>query len=137
MSKHTQEPWLLSSDDFVAAESDQLNNGEYILSCFGPDQAANARRIVACVNACVGVSNGELAMTTMSVVLARMNEAERQRDEMLAALAEIDACFEAALIEGWNEAMTEGDMSSIKDIYYRRIDSARGAAMAALTGGAV
>ena len=47
---------------------------------------ANARRIVACVNACAGVSNGELAMTTMSVVLARMNEAEQQRDELLAAL---------------------------------------------------
>ena len=59
-AKHTPEPWVLSSDDFVAAESDQLNNGEYILSCFGQDQAANARRIVACVNACRGLPTDEL-----------------------------------------------------------------------------
>ncbi|HHQ4895143.1 TPA: hypothetical protein ACSP31_003190 [Aeromonas veronii] len=60
-----------------------------------------------------------------------------QRDGLLAALAEIDACFEAALIEGWNEAMAEDDMSRIKDIYCRRIDSARSIAVAALSGGAV
>lgn len=60
-----------------------------------------------------------------------------QRDGLLAALAEIDACFEAALIEGWNEAMAEEDISRIKDIYCRRIDSARSIAVAALSGGAV
>lgn len=64
------------------------------------------------------------------------SELTKQRDEMLAALAEIDSCFEAALIEGWNDAMEEEDISRIKDIYCRRIDSARSIAVAALSGGA-
>lgn len=55
----------------------------------------------------------------------------RQRDELLAAIAEIDGCFEAALVEGWIEAMADEDISRIKDIYCRRIDYARGIAVAA------
>ncbi|MGY6037818.1 hypothetical protein [Aeromonas sp. AE23HZ002T15] len=87
MSKHTQEPWLRSSDDFVAAESDQLNNGEYILSCFGPDQAANARRIVACVNACRGLPTDELEQKgVVAAVGTELLELDRQCGELLAAL---------------------------------------------------
>lgn len=86
MSKHTQEPWKVChwKDDrrgFEIADRNQSRVGFDMTE-------ASARRIVACVNACAGVSNGELAMTTMSVVLARMNEAEQQRDELLAALEE-------------------------------------------------
>ena len=92
MSKHTQEPWKVChwKDDrrgFEIADRNQ-NRVEFDMT------EANARRIVACVNACAGVSNGELAMTTMSVVLARMNEAEQQRDELLAALEIIAASEE-------------------------------------------
>ncbi|MGL6034706.1 MAG: hypothetical protein ACRC0N_06525 [Acinetobacter johnsonii] len=57
--------------------------------------------------------------------------------ELLAAIAEIDGCFEAALIEGWIEAVSGEDISRIKDIYCRRIDYARSIALAVLSGGSV
>ncbi|RUQ10674.1 hypothetical protein [Aeromonas dhakensis] len=59
MKQHTSELWV-QVGDFVAAESDQLNGGEYVCGCFGPDQEANARRIVACVNFCAGISTENL-----------------------------------------------------------------------------
>lgn len=104
MSKHTPEPWKINHDDSTEEWSIVTNQHGSIVANVneetGPELAGsipvmrkmpgmeNARRIVACVNACAGVSNGELAMTTMSVVLARINEAEQQRDELLAALEE-------------------------------------------------
>ena len=94
MSKHTQEPWKVChwKDDRRGFEIANRNQNRV-----GFDMTeANARRIVACVNACAGVSNGELAMTTMSVVLARINEAEQQRDELLAGQVPAPAAA-----EGW------------------------------------
>jgi len=46
--------------------------------------------------------------------------------ELEAALTEIDGCFEAALFEGWIEALADGDMDRIRDIYGRRINYIRG-----------
>lgn len=110
MSKHTPEPWKINHDDSTEEWSIVTNQHGSIVANVneetGPELAGsipvmrkmpgmeNARRIVACVNACAGVSNGELAMTTMSVVLARINEAEQQRDELLAALEIIVASEE-------------------------------------------
>lgn len=98
MSKHTPEPWKMCRNDQSVGDA----RGYAVCDVWprGDDQLAseegkdNARRIVVCVNACAGVSNGELDMTTMSVVLARMNEAEQQRDELLAALEIIAASEE-------------------------------------------
>jgi len=59
-----------------------------------------------------------------------------QRDDLLAKMSEIDGCFEAALIEGWLDAVADEDISRIKDIYCRRIEYARSIAVAALEGGA-
>lgn len=109
--KHTPEPWATDyreRPDGMFAQEVFDANGETIatLAWFPVDSGvgtttnreANARRIVACVNACIGVSNGELAMTTMSAVLARMNEAEQQRDELLAALVNakesLERCYD-------------------------------------------
>ena len=89
MSKHTPEPWVRGERllDIVSSKGNLVARlAGTVGKCEIED--ANLRRIVACVNACAGVSNGELAMTTMSVVLARINEAEQQRDELLAALEE-------------------------------------------------
>lgn len=48
-----------------------------------------------------------------------------------AALTEIDGCFEAALVEGWIEALADGDMDRIRDIYHRRIHFVREAVVRA------
>lgn len=47
------------------------------------------------------------------------------------ALEEIDQCFEAALVEGWIEALADGDIYRIRDIANRRLFYARGIAQQA------
>ena len=88
MGQHTPETWLRSSDDFVVAESDQLNGGEYILSCFGPDQESNGRRIVACVNACRTRTTEQLEMDDLEGYepWGHVEHLRQQRNELLAAL---------------------------------------------------
>lgn len=48
-------------------------------------------------------------------------------------LQEVDGCFEAALAEGWADALASGDIERITDLFNRRIVCARTAAVAALT----
>ncbi len=62
MSKHTPEPWhTMAANEWVVMDSGNAN----VCSCFNIDSLAasnseharaNARRIVACVNACRGLS---------------------------------------------------------------------------------
>lgn len=50
---HTKEPWRITQLDRVIADCmGKVNDDYFIADCFGPDAKANARRIVACVNAC-------------------------------------------------------------------------------------
>ena len=49
------------------------------------------------------------------------------------ALEGVDGCFEAALVEGWADALASGDIERITDLFNRRIVYARTAAVAALT----
>lgn len=151
MSKHTPEPWHLPPGDLIFVSKvggrgyvakmmplDAPRDRKGLPTDISDEMCANARRIVACVNACRGLPTDELEQKGLvAAVGTQLLEADQLRDKLLAALAEIDACFEAALIEGWNEAMAEEDISRIKDIYCRRIDSARSIAVAALSGGAV
>jgi len=66
MSNHTPEPWLINEN--CADEVGVLcaeNTQEYgsiipILLAYGNKANANARRIVACVNVCKGLSNEDL-----------------------------------------------------------------------------
>jgi hypothetical protein len=78
--EHTKEPWRYGEDNdgwYVACGSEQLG---YALS------EANARRIVACVNACAGIDDPEAWINN-----ARFHSHEtvsaivKQRDELLAA----------------------------------------------------
>lgn len=139
--KHTPEPWQVHQDASGDVFISSAETSFHIAEIGSEDDEAvipDARRIAACVNACRGLPTEELEQKGLvAAVGTQLLEADQLRDELLAALAEIDACFEAALIEGWNEAMAEDDMSRIKDIYCRRIDSARSIAVAALSGGVV
>lgn len=66
---HTPEPWK-QERDFVDGPRDsegyltyKTENGEgahSVAQCFGPQSDANARRIVACVNACAGIGTDTL-----------------------------------------------------------------------------
>ena len=100
---HTKEPWRIGR--FAGPASYEVvretvgatdivvdtETGVYVLAqCnnnFPEDAKANARRIVACVNACAGISTENLEDNIPVKELAlRYNETIRQRDELLAAL---------------------------------------------------
>ena len=107
MSKHTHEPWFLSKVDNgisyeggLAIDAIDTSNGKLLEICevWGVDDdrehdersMANARRIVACVNACAGVDTdlleaGELGKPTM-LVIQENKDLKHRCDELLAAL---------------------------------------------------
>lgn len=80
MTKHTSEPWPFFID--WAEPSSPNTDGEPIVR-LGCDDYQRARY---CVNACQGASNGQLAMTSVSGAILMLQEAEQQRDDLLAAL---------------------------------------------------
>lgn len=79
-TQHTPEPWKLSGTENIVA------GGNYVvaLDCKPED----ARRIVACVNACAGIETEQLEvekyLNTASYALRC--KAEKQRDDLLAAI---------------------------------------------------
>ena len=104
--KHTPEPWKLSKDYYY----DRFIHGAYgetrIATGVGEQHEENAKRIVACVNACAGVTTADLVQIAanggwknLSVewkleaerhadnadsFADRITELEQQRDELLA-----------------------------------------------------
>src|SRR5574343_770357 len=65
--QHTQEPWYASKEDgnwrVMAADE---NGGYTLADMYCDDQEANARRIVACVNACTGIETDKLEGRTIA-----------------------------------------------------------------------
>jgi hypothetical protein len=72
--------WRLDSENESMIES---GNGIHIASVQNED---DARRIVACVNACSGISNEELEAIAQDDSTDALNELLVQRDELLAAI---------------------------------------------------
>lgn len=100
MSKYGKEPWEAVE---VNRDEDELiqiraSNGGIIARLwidvddrgFSDEQRDNARRIVACVNACRGLPTDELEQKGLvAAVGAELLELEQQRDELLAALVAV------------------------------------------------
>ena len=101
MSKHTPEPWFYHRQGFSTVYIEARIGGgmlQEIAAC-GPcqdgteQQDENARRIVACVNACAGVDAdlleaGELDKPIM-LVIQENKDLKHRCDELLAALDDI------------------------------------------------
>ena len=101
MSKHTPEPWFYHRQGFSTVYIEARIGGgmlQEIAAC-GPcqdgteQQDENARRIVACVNACAGVDTdlleaGELDKPIM-LVIQENKDLKHRCDELLAALDDI------------------------------------------------
>ena len=92
-NKHTPGPWYASEEggNWRAMAADE-NGGYTIADMCCDDQEANARRIVACVNACAGVPTGALE-DMVTPIRQHLNSADihaaklvKQRDELLAEL---------------------------------------------------
>ena len=100
MSEHTIEPWRVAEESFDNDGSHESVirglDGRAAIAVtleFGPNnpgmREANARRIVACVNACEGIPTGVLEKQGMVPIEQVTHDIEQQRDKLLAALTEI------------------------------------------------
>lgn len=125
-TEHTPEPWATNGTRIESEHSHGwANDGWIIAGLEGPDAEANARRIVACVNVCAGITTeqlemdisigGELAIydsmkseieclrewqstvRNSSPLLMRAELAEKQRDGLLAAVEAIEIDAEECL----------------------------------------
>lgn len=99
--QHTPEPWAIHEDasgDIFISGSDHT----YITEIGNPDEdgaAADARRIVACVNACRGLPTDELEQKGLVAAVGnQLLELERQRDDWQKALGTVLATIPVAEI---------------------------------------
>ncbi len=94
-NKHTPEPWFVNDkrkigwmDNAIFLFSEKEGNVVRCYDDYGTAEA-NARRIVACVNACAGIPTDQLESGEARYVrneLADIYALEKRRDELLAAL---------------------------------------------------
>jgi hypothetical protein len=63
-TKHTKEPWARNEHGYIYG-----GNPSYVIGHISQESEANARRIVACVNACAGISNEQLEDDRLDVFL--------------------------------------------------------------------
>lgn len=68
--------------------------------------------------------NKEIGGPVAREALAALNRLATAFHERGQALQNVDDCFNAALIEGWMEALDDGDMERIRDLWQRRISYA-------------
>lgn len=110
--KHTPEPWHAPGIGEVCDESGRCIG--IMIDCnpveeeLRPDPEleegdANARRIVACVNACAGIDTAhlELALAGGVTVLQELDRVNQQRDQLRAALEDV-----MKWIENWDAEFT-------------------------------
>lgn len=109
MSEHTKEPWSIqnveigaavTNDLCIMAPSPSFREIAQIARCYQGDRVkemelANARRIVACVNACAGIPTDALECDTPTFIamLQERHALRTHRDELLAALKQLDEAF--------------------------------------------
>lgn len=89
-NKHTPEPWSVDPDstDYYASILDADGADTILLGDYGDwwMTKANARRIVACVNACAGIETGHLEKYGLPDLAQKISDLRKQRDELLKAL---------------------------------------------------
>lgn len=141
MSKHTPEPWFYHRQGFSTVYIEARIGGgmlQEIAAC-GPcqdgteQQDENARRIVACVNACAGVDTdlleaGELSKPTM-LVIQENKDLKHRCDELLAALEIASASLnDAATKMKWSDIPTAQEILRNADAIDAAIAKAKGGA---------
>jgi hypothetical protein len=78
-----------------------------------------------------GMANAAL-IALAPTLAAELIEARAERDALREALEYADGCFEAALAEGWIDALSNGDHAAILSLWHRRLSYARDKFPAAL-----
>ena len=87
VQKHTPGPWAHRNGRIYQADRDVLTIANISRAFDGNFSEANARRIVACVNACRGLSTDELERFGLASAFGtELIELEKQRDQLLESL---------------------------------------------------
>lgn len=98
MMEHTKEPWSIAKHDksiVICFQGEKTPHGTTPYFAGGgsleDERNANARRVVACVNACKGIDTVELEMDNSLFIAAlrEKHELRQQRDELLSVLESI------------------------------------------------
>ena len=101
MTEHTPEPWRIGTPPPNGEQTIGNEKGLMVAVAttgHGVSSKANARRIVACVNACAGMTNEQIdnvCMISGSLLnrfgeqMAYLGQVEKQRDDLLAALKRV------------------------------------------------
>jgi len=121
MSEHTNEPWIVTGGERVKYVEARVGGGiiQEIASCMQVahgNHEANARRIVACVNACMGIRTENLEDNRP--IVEGLKLLNRQRDELLAALEPLSQ---------WGEVIAALPSFSAKGAMLEDFDDARAA----------
>jgi len=132
MSKHTPEPWKISHDDSTEEWSIVTNQQGSIIANVneetGPELVGsdpvmrkmpvleNARRIVACVNACSGIRTEALEHRAhmLNAHDDTIAELKRQRDELLAALHDAATSLETIQLRSFGADSYLDDKHSMR-----------------------
>lgn len=125
MSGHTPGPWGIrsGSDGRIIVTINEAAieaRGDHFIgstSKMGSDGAANAARIVACVNFCEGVSDDLLTsgktLQDFSVELVRLRSMLRERDALAAKVEELAAALRDLMSLHAEEVFIHGDDDGI------------------------
>lgn len=79
-----------------------------------------------------GMPTSEACKAAAAALRYQADAIEGNQATALLALRHADGCFEAALVEGWIEAINSGDIAAIRDLWERRLSMARDLFAAAL-----
>ena len=89
-NKHTPGPWVIGRPPPNGEQTIGDKNGLMVAVAttgYGVNSEANARRIVACVNACAGITTEQLERSkSLDEFMRSMKVIEQQRDDLLSAL---------------------------------------------------
>ena len=116
MGEHTKEPWKAAYEEGDDAElwiyNSEVGSKQYaigVLFSLNPSAEKDASRIVACVNACAGISNEELelhnvkpvkaASDYISSLEAQLAESQRQNAELRGVMQRISNARISTVIE--------------------------------------
>lgn len=141
-AEHTKEPWYVGSQNDAlyitsgkppAQSNDHPDHDavrEVIAKLFGshPDSDANARRIVACVNACAGMTDKQISHGLVSASV--MSSVVNHRGELQAALLQVARMAEALKRDC---GMDPESPQAIRNAEYMNISYAARAALARVT----
>jgi hypothetical protein len=101
--EHTPGPWEIIEDRphiVRMPEPCEIGHGNKYVACGGGNNEANARRIVACVNACTGIPTVWLkhhqVRLTIEIAIDMWNKYKAERDELLKVVEATDVCGDYA-----------------------------------------